>query len=272
MSDGPRPSGSSPFAPPEPLRETFQVHSYEADAWGLLAAPALGGWLQEAAGLHAERLGVGMDGLLARGLTWVLSRQRVELDRPIALGDEVVVATWPTGVSRLAAVRDFELTCGGARVARAVTHWLVMDLETRRPVKVERVLPPELVPEQPHVLSPSPSRPPPVEAPEEERRFSIRYRDIDRNLHVTNASYVAWAVEAVPQEVWRTLRLRGFEAHFLAECRLGSTVVSRSAPLAPAVPGVPGTLPARELVHSIVREEDGKELARLRTTWVDRGA
>jgi acyl-ACP thioesterase len=155
-------------------------------------------------------------------------------------------------------------------VARAVTQWLVMDLGTRRPVQPERVLPPELVPERSHVLASSPSRPPPVEAPEVERRFSVRYRDIDRNLHVTNASYLAWAVEAVPQEVWRTLRLRAFEAHFMAECHLGSTVVSRSATLVPGAPGPAGATPAREIVHSIVREADGKELARLRTSWVDR--
>ena len=245
-----------------PLRETFRVHSYDADAWGLLAAPALSGWLQEAAGHHAEVLGVGVEVLMSRGLTWVLLRQRVEVERPLVLGDDVEVTTWPSGVDRLAALRDFELRRRDGEVAaRAVTQWLVLDLASRRPVRPDRVLPGELHTEGPHVLPAAAGRPPELGASTLERRFSIRYRDIDRNLHVTNSSYVAWATEAVPQEVWRTLRLRAFEVHFLAECHLGSTVLSR---LSPAGHG--------EFLHSIVREDDGRELARIQTSWVPRTA
>jgi hypothetical protein len=46
---------------------------------------------------------------------------------------------------------------------------------------------------------------------------------------------------------------------FLAETTLGQTVLSRSAPEAD------GTL-----LHELVREEDGKPLARARTGWVAR--
>jgi acyl-ACP thioesterase len=247
--------------PAQPLQETFQVHTYEADAWGLLDVPALSGWLQEAAGRHAEALGAGMESLMRRGLTWVLSRQRVEIDLPIPLGSEVTVATWPTGVDRLSALRDFEVRLPGGEVAaRAVTQWLVLDLASRRPVRPDRVLGAHLLPELPHVLALPAARLPDVGAPALERRFSIRYRDIDRNLHVTNASYVAWAVEAVPQDAWRTLRVRTMEAHFLAECHLGSTVRSRSSGAGEGA-----------WAHAIVREEDGRELARLRTSWVARG-
>ena len=248
-----------PDAPVPPHRERFAVHSYEADAFGALAPPALSGWLQEAAGQHAELLGVGIEALQARGLGWVLSRQKLELDRPIHLGDEVEVATWPTGADRLAAVRDFELRRGGEVVGRAVTQWIVLDLRTRRPVRLDRVLAPALLEPRPHVLEPAGDRPPLPAGELLERRFSIRYRDIDRNLHVTNASYVAWATEAVPQEEWRALRLRALEVHFLAECALGSAVLSRSAPAGADV-----------RLHAVVREEDGRELARLRTAWVAR--
>jgi len=76
---------------------------------------------------------------------------------------------------------------------------------------------------------------------------------------VTNATYVEWACEAIPAGTWGTRRLRSFEAYFIAECRHGSRVLSRSAAAGDGV-----------FVHSVVREEDGKELARLRTAWVDR--
>ncbi len=229
------------------------------DAFGLLSAPALSGWLQEAAGRHAELLGVGVEALQERGLTWVLARQAVEVDRPVLLGERAEVATWPSGADRLSALRDFEVRVAGEVRVRAVTQWIVLDLATRKPVRPGSVLPIDLIEETPHVLPLPAGRPPPPEPAAIDRVFSTRYRDIDRNLHVTNASYVEWACEALPEATWRTARLRSFEAYFIAECLHGSEVRSLSAPAGP------GTH-----VHSVRREGDGKELARLRTTWVDR--
>jgi acyl-ACP thioesterase len=242
-----------------PLTERFEAHSYAVDAFGLLTGPALSGWLQEAAGRHAERLGVGMDALQARGLTWVLARQAVAVDRPVAFGERAEVVTWPSGADRLSALRDFEVRVGGEVRARALTQWIVVDLATRKPVRPGSVLPLELVEEMEHVLAMPPGRPPVPGDALLDLPFAIRFRDIDRNLHVTNATYVEWACEAIPEETWRTCRLRSFEAYFIAECLHGSRVRSKGAPAGE------GTF-----VHSIVREEDGKELARLRTAWVAR--
>ena len=243
------------------ITEPFEAHSYAVDAFGLLSPPALSGWLQEAAGRHADRLGVGVPELQARGLTWVLARQSVLVERPIAMGERAEVTTWPSGADRLSALRDFEVRVGGELRARAVTQWIVVDLATRKPVRPGNVLPLHLVEPMEHVLPLPAGRPPAPEPPAVERTFTTRYRDIDRNLHVTNATYVEWACEAVPEPTWRSARVQAFEAWFIAECLHGSRVSSR---LAPADAG--------SFVHSVVREEDGKELARLRTSWVDRSA
>jgi acyl-ACP thioesterase len=241
------------------LTEPFEAHSYAVDAFGLLSAPALSGWLQEAAGRHADRLGVGVEALQARGLTWVLARQAVVVDRPVAMGERAEVVTWPSGADRLSALRDFEVRVEGEARARAVTQWIVVDLATRKPVRPASVLPPDLVEQRDHVLPLPSGRPALPDAAEVERRFTTRYRDIDRNLHVTNASYVEWACEAIPEPIWSSRRLRAFEAFFIAECRHGSRILSRSAAVGEGV-----------FVHSVVREEDQKELARLRTSWVER--
>src|SRR5512138_796949 len=104
----------------DPLRARFTVHTFELDAFGHLAAPALTDFLAEAAGRHASALGVGLEPLMARGLTWVLARQRVEILRSARLHEEVEVETWPSGVDRLAALRDFRVRGpDGADLARA---------------------------------------------------------------------------------------------------------------------------------------------------------
>jgi medium-chain acyl-[acyl-carrier-protein] hydrolase len=252
---------SSAAMPPDRVvtSATFTVHSFDADAFGVLAPAALAGYLQEAAGRSADALGFGMADLNRLGATWVLARERVVLDRPIRWGDTLTVETWPAGLDRLAAIRDFVLRQDGVEIGRALTTWFALDLKTRRPVRPDRILPERMQAQPPHVLPLAEPPLPELTTPELERRFQVRFADIDANLHVTNASYVAWALEAVDQPCWAGQRLAALDVQFLAECHLGSYVRSRSS----------GQGDGTRL-HAIVREEDGKELARVRTGWAPR--
>jgi len=242
--------------------ETFPVHTYEVDAFGLLAAPALAGYLQEVAGNHATELGCGLAAMQAKGVGWVLSRQRLEIAAPVASGEVLAVETWPSGVERLMAVRDFLVRRrDGTVVAKALTHWLVMDLRSRRPVRPDRVLDERYRTGAEHVFEGETPPLPEVERVDAERALDVRYQDIDQIQHVTNSSYLAWAIEAVPEETWRSRRLAAAETTFLAECRYGGRVVSRLQRLADGA-----------FAHAIAREDDGKVLARLRTAWTPREA
>ena len=248
---------------PPARRERFAVHTYEVDAFGTLALPALSGYLGEVAGLHAAELGVGLEALMAKGLTWVLVRQRLLNPVPVTLGETIEIETWPSGVERLAAIRDFVVRRGdGTEVARATTHWFVLDLATRRPVRPADVLDARFPREPgPPVLPPSAGKLPELAAWDLQKRFHVRYGDIDVNLHVTNTSYVTWAMEAMARGVWQSSRVAEVEVQFLAEAHHGAAILSRVAATGEG-----------SFSHAIVREEDEKELARLATVWVPRAA
>lgn len=241
-------------------KETFPIHTYEVDAFGVLAVPALSGYLQEVAGLHASELGVGLDALRARGLTWVLARQRIELPVAAVLGDALEIETWPSGIERLAAIREFAVRRGdGTEIARATTQWFVLDLATRRPVRPGQVLDPRF-PREPRTPAIALSgKLPELREWEIQKRFHVRYGDIDVNLHVTNASYVTWAVEAVPRDVWQASRVCALEVQYLSEGHYGAAILSRAVRTG-----------ERAFAHAIVREEDEKELARVATEWAPR--
>jgi acyl-ACP thioesterase len=242
------------------LSASFPVHSYEVDAFGTLEVPAISGYLQEIAGWHAAELGVGLDGLRARGLTWILARQRLELPAPVALGDTLAVETWPSGIERLAATREFLARRGDGREAvRATTAWYVIELATRKLVRPDEVLDPRFPRTRAPSVAPLGRKLPALAHWELQKRFHVRFADIDQNLHVTNASYVGWAMEAMPVELWRASRLATVEVHYLAEVLHGAAILSRVSRTGPDA-----------YAHAIVAEEDGKELARLATTWTAR--
>ena len=93
--------------------------------------------------------------------------------------------------------------------------------------------------------------------------FTVRRSDLDSAEHVNNTSYVEWAIEAVPDEVWSTAELAELEIQFVAECHQGQTVLSRSQ-----LVGRGGDIEVR---HQLMRHEDNSEVARALSRWRQTG-
>jgi acyl-ACP thioesterase len=243
------------------LRESFSVRSFEVDAFNELAVPALWGYLQEAAGLSADALGFGVQRTLSAGFTWVLARQRLEIARAARFGETVEIETWPNGIERLAAHREFVVRCGGEEIAKATSTWFLLDLKSRRPVDPSAALDSAFPRERgPSVLALPGGKVPALETVELERPFAIRFADIDLNWHVNNVSYVQWLLEGVPKETWHERRPSVVDAQYVAECEWGGRILTRARITGPD-----------QFLHAVVREADGREIARGETAWVARG-
>jgi acyl-ACP thioesterase len=240
-------------------RETFRVRAYEIDPRGRVSLPNVCNYLQEVAGNHATALGWSVDQLLERGLTWVLSRLHVRLARFPAWREELAVTTWPAGVERVFAVREFELAgADGAAIGAATTGWLLLGSGGRRPLRppaeieeIARGAPPRVIPDRFGKL-------PEIAGDAAEKAFDVRFADLDINQHANNVSVILWLLEGVPEEVLLACRPHEMEVEFRAEGRLGDRVLSQVA----ADPG------ERQFLHRLVRAGDGREMARARTLWV----
>lgn len=244
---------------PVETASVFVVRSFDVDAYGHLSPQRLAGYLQQAASESADALGFGIADLNRRGLTWVLIRLKWQLEAALVLGDEVTVETWPSGVERMAALRDFRVRRNGVEVGRAITTWFVLDLARRRPVRPAPLLAGWLAERTEHVIQPPQEALGTMTEWTEERRFWVRYADIDINQHVTNATYVEWALEAIDAETWTRCRLASLDVQFIAECTLGVQITSRAAHEQP-----------QRWRHSMARDNDEKEVARAVSQWVTR--
>ncbi len=229
----------------------------DVDLMGRLPLSALFDFMQDLAGEHADLLGVGTAGLRKCNQSWVLSRMRIEAGRMLRAGEVVDLATWPRGIDRLLALRDFLLLdAGGRPVIAASTSWLLVDLGSMRPQRIDRAHPHLAGISGDLALGRDATRISPPEAVTaiDERR--VRYSEIDINRHVNNAHYVAWVEDAVGGRLASGERLRAIEINYLNEARLGDRVRI----------GMAGGNGGTDLFE-MVREEDGVRLALAVVEW-----
>ena len=240
----------------QPHVEHFLTRQYEMGRDRLMRIQCVCNYMEEAAGIHADKLGVGLERLADDGLAWVLAKMRLCLRRRPGAGELVVVETWPVSVERVQFRRDFIMYDESRQIlATAVTQWVVMGLASRRverfPAHVAELAPenPLLAQESGDIRIPAASdgRPGPL--------FPVRLADIDQNRHVNNGRYVDFALEAAhvagkddePVQIALLFRAEG----------LRGDVISCAPSEEEGAPG--------NLIHSLFRQGDGQELARART-------
>ena len=122
---------------PNVWEETYQIRTYEVDCHNRLSILSMFNFMQDAASKHAQALGVSVHRLLSENYTWLLSRLKIKIVSYPGINDRIQIATWPSGTQRLFALRDFEFRDGSDQViAAAVSAWLVIDVQRRRPVRI----------------------------------------------------------------------------------------------------------------------------------------
>jgi acyl-ACP thioesterase len=230
----------------------------EADRNGLCTMRTLCNLFQYAAFLNAEALDFGVNALGRGGKTWMLTRLLVTAEKPPRYGDTITVSTWPTGVEKLFALRDFRVTNGqGGVVALGTSSWCMVDVEARRIVRPEERL--SVYSSNPRALGRTLGKIEPIRRPTPYiKNLDVRFRDIDVNRHVNNVSFIEWMCETVPYDILSESFCRELEINFLKEAFYGNTVLSFAAPLEGE---------ERTFQHSLKRKDDEEDAARAFTKW-----
>lgn len=190
-----------------------QLKTYQCDRYGFLRPVALMNKLQGLAGTHADMLGVGREYCASHNIAWVLTHMFVDIvDMPRA-EERLVYSTWPSVTSAVRSERDFEVKdANGKLKLRAISQWVLIDLHTRRPVRITDFLPdwqglPERVWDREFDKGTD-------FIPTKICVMACRYDDIDVNQHVNNSVYTIWATESVGFEYRNAHKLRGIDLYF----------------------------------------------------------
>ncbi len=206
-------------------QERFTVASFDVDFRGALSLASLFRRFAELAGIHAAHLQVGYDALREEGLAWYLSRIKVEFQTLPHWGDEVLLQTWPKGIERLFAMRDFRLLDKEGRVLLVATsRWLLVELARGKPRKIESLARDLKFDSVEDAIPGTLDKVTPLSPCAQAYERQILPSDLDVNHHVNNAEYAKWVMDCFDVDTQSTRLLRSLQVNYLAETLLGDRV------------------------------------------------
>lgn len=200
----------------------------------MLFPSVLIGDLQEAAEQGSYALGYGTDFLKEHKMCWIILRMHIEIERLPKWHEKFKVRTWSTGLEKLYYNREFEVyDSEGVRIGKATSIWILADWTTHRPVIANKhpELPPAVVQSDVYVFG---GNCPKISFPEKSdiaagsvKPVIIKYADyteLDRNRHVNNSRYTAWAYDALFKSGYDVSAIKEISIMYNSEVKQGEKV------------------------------------------------
>jgi acyl-ACP thioesterase len=199
----------------------FESEFYHRTSENNLPLTALLSQCEVAAGIHAAQLGWSIESLQAKGQSWVLTRIMGEFPKQIVEGVGISLSTFPSKADRYVTCRDFILEDAQTQLlAHLRTEWLILDLKSRKPVRL---------PDAIHSLLFKPEPPEPLLlgwpgdiSYSEQTIVTVTEVDLDLNGHVNNRRYIQWLFTG--SVLAANFFPRYFDIQFKAEALLGDTL------------------------------------------------
>ena len=233
----------------------YVVKSYEADCHGFLRLLTLMNYLQDIACENADALGLGFEACAEQNLAWVGSNYLIEIKRLPRIDEHFSIETWPSGTKLWGGVRDFNIkSADGEIIASAISQWVLIDVERRRPVILSKYFPEYKVLEE-RALNADFTKFEEFENPDTVTEIAVRFDDIDVNNHVNNAVYPLWASECVGSAFRLSHVPAALEICYKKEALYGEKIIVKTKQN------------ESETLHAICDKESGAVLADCQIKW-----
>ncbi len=181
---------------------------------------------QDAAAEHADILGCGMKALLDHNTLWVLSRQKVIIDRIPEVGEKLKVETYPRGTDKLLALREYRIYDeSNVCIIHGTAAWLVLDADTLRPLRLSgKIL--DIIPDNSTLpISFEKLAKLTGNTPEKELfKYQVHSGGIDMNRHLNNATYPELVQDALHSYGMSASDISCIELNYLHACQIGEEI------------------------------------------------
>ena len=211
--------------------EKTRITYYDLDFREKIKLSALLRMVHIAADVNANELGIGFTTLFPLNMSFVLQRFGLKTHRMPVYDEVVTIRTWPAEMARGTFIRSGDMhDQNGKKLMEWSSLWILFDLANRA------ILKPSALPMQVPTLTDVEVnvKPEKVKLPQDEipvfsqHAHTVRYADVDTNMHMNNSIYGDLVGNAVFANGdvgdWKEVQI-----NYLGEARLGEeiTVTSR---------------------------------------------
>ena len=208
----------------------FLSEPFHCDFSSHLFMGHLGNHLLNAADFHSNDRGFGMNYLMPRHKTWVLSRLAIEMTEMPKSYDRFMVETWCESAMKYFTSRDFKI-CGKTSSSEETkvygygkSVWAMIDTETRQPVDIfeihDGLIKEYIDSEKPCPIQAS-SRVKMGKDAKLVRTIDTYYNDVDVNGHINSVKYIEHILDLFDLDYYKTHFLQRFEIAYVAESHQG---------------------------------------------------
>ncbi len=238
----------------------YNIHYYEVDIHKRVLITSIMNYLGDMAMYQSETLGVGIDYLKENKMAWVLYKWDITMLSYPILNETIRLETYAHSFKKFYADRKYDIfDYRGNKIGHADSVWILINTETRRPIRVTKDLyevygienSTSTLKNIENILS--------INEVDSEKSFQVRYSDIDTNMHVNNVKYAAWAIETIPEDIILNKKLRNIKVTYTKETKYGEIIKVSTQ----VIKEVDKTICRHRIVN-----EDGVELTLLESIWV----
>lgn len=199
----------------------YYLRASDFDKFNHIKPAAVLDLLQDAAGQHAQEIGVGFDEMIKRCYLWVLTRVKFEIRKQPSSYQKVTVKTWPLEPNRLSYRREYCIEdATGERLIVGSSEWVVIHSEKRRFLSV-----PDLYPfadgfYNEMMFDGKLGKVSDFTAEGTPWIVHAGFSELDVNNHVNNAKYANYVLDAVDPSEEKSLKV--FQIDYRKEVRQGT--------------------------------------------------
>ena len=233
------------------------IESHEADLLSQANIITLFSHTLDTAGYASNGRAYSIDALHEQGLSWVLSRFAIEVNRYPKQFEEITIETWIEDINKLVSTRNFQIFDKNRElIAKACSLWSMIDQNTRRPVNLLETLYKDAP-----ILAETNDMERPVRIlevkGEKVDEVKVRYSDIDFNQHTNSARYIKWQLDSYNLDMFKEKQVKRFDINFVQEVLFGEKIEVYKE--------------EKENMHSFdLKNESGRSVCKTIFTWEDK--
>lgn len=184
------------------IEHNFFVGLEDIDFNNNLKIKSLLGYLEDAGGIHSNKVGYGLLDIPIKHRSWILISWKVKIMKRPKYSENLKVVTWAHEMEKLYALRDFEVYNElGELVVIASSKWVCFDTEKQSIIKIDDEMKEAYTIENKTVFNEKIEK---LKEPEiylSESSSQITKDMIDVNRHVHNLNYIDFASHILPYEI-----------------------------------------------------------------------